>query len=116
MTAGEALYLATDESDEDTLAGLRGIGAKRWSDFEQTVQGVGKKLGGQAATYVGFEDYVGLVEQMVCGKARVFLGSQCSSFTGGILNLRRKLLGDTTYHTVVSNKKVAAEKEKKAGA
>jgi hypothetical protein len=112
MEPGEALYLATDETSEETLAGLRGIGAKRWSDFGDTVRAEGKKIGGAAAFYVGFEDYVGLVEQIICGKARIFLGSQCSSFTGGILNLRRKLVGDTTYHTVVSNKKVAAKETK----
>ena len=48
---------------------------------------------------LGFEDYVGLVEQSVCSEARLFIGSKCSSFTGGILNLRRKNNGDTLYYS-----------------
>lgn len=111
MQPGEAFYLATDESDEGTLADLRKLGAKRWPDMTAAVQAEAARQGGTAATFIGFEDYVGLVEQMVCGKARLFLGSQCSSFTGGILNLRRRLVGDTSYQTVVSNKKLGEKKE-----
>lgn len=112
-------------------SGLREIGARTWKDFKadftqkafgQPATFLGLLEGVEThrpptisvltlpplpspspfSTPTGFEDYVGLVEQMICANARLFLGSKCSSFTGGILNLRRKLVGDTTYRTVVS--------------
>jgi hypothetical protein len=45
---------------------------------------------------LAFEDYVGIVEQLVCSRARLFIGSKCSSYSGGIWNLRRRLLNDTS--------------------
>eukprot|EP00049_Salpingoeca_infusionum_P009026 m.149849 g.149849 ORF g.149849 m.149849 type:complete len:799 (-) comp14209_c0_seq2:251-2647(-) len=101
LIQGELFYLATDEQDTTVLAGLRDIGARVWSDVFPAVTPPNE----DATSMLGFQDYVGLVEQMICGQARRFLGSKCSSFTGGILNLRRQLVGDTSYTSVVSKPK-----------
>lgn len=90
---GEPVYMSTDEADPDVLAGFRNLGYRTWDDFKSI------RHEGQHAPYLGFEDYVGLVEQTICGRARAFIGSKCSSFTGGILNLRRKGLGDNIFYT-----------------
>lgn len=97
----EALYLATDETGNDVLGGFRMLGARIWIDFADVLKAESQRPASAAfASHLGFEDYIGLVEQLLCGQARAFLGSQCSSFTGGILNLRRRMVGDTTYHIV----------------
>ena len=77
LLQGEALYLATDEEDEQALTPLLAIGAQRWADVSHRVESA-----------LPFEDYVGLIEQHVCANARIFIGTDCSSFTGGIFNLR----------------------------
>jgi len=88
---GELVYMATDEADPKILKDFYDLGVRTWKDAEPW-------LGtGPWAPYLAFEDYVGLVEQSICAEARVFIGSKCSSFTGGILNLRRKIVGDTRY-------------------
>ena len=95
---GEPVYMATDEADPAVLAGFRKIGFRTWDDFKSV------RHEGQYTPYLGFEDYVGLIEQTICGRARAFIGSKCSSFTGGIMNLRRKGLGDNTYYTTAGHK------------
>lgn len=35
-----------------------------------------------------FDDWIGLVEQLICARAALFVGTMSSSFTSGILNLR----------------------------
>jgi hypothetical protein len=95
----EPIYLATDEANATTLEPLLAMGAKRWVDVNQQVL---SRASEQTQNMAAFGDFVGLVEQMVCAKARVFLGSQCSSFTGQIWNLRQRLVGDTHRLTVTS--------------
>jgi hypothetical protein len=90
---GESIYMATDESNATVLEGFRKMGVRTWADFSKISHE------GSFVNYLGFEDYVGLVEQTICSAARTFIGSKCSSFTGGILNLRRKKLGDTRFLT-----------------
>eukprot|EP00730_Choanoeca_flexa_P018730 TRINITY_DN9125_c0_g1_i1.p1 TRINITY_DN9125_c0_g1~~TRINITY_DN9125_c0_g1_i1.p1 ORF type:complete len:775 (+),score=147.07 TRINITY_DN9125_c0_g1_i1:1296-3620(+) len=102
MQDGEALYLATDERNLTVLAPLMELGAKQWLDLGEKAL---KQAPEQVQDLAAFGDYVGLVEQMVCAKARMFLGSKCSSFTGQIWNLRRQLLGDTQRLTVTSKLK-----------
>eukprot|EP00047_Mylnosiga_fluctuans_P017058 m.58439 g.58439 ORF g.58439 m.58439 type:complete len:733 (-) comp6901_c0_seq1:1330-3528(-) len=82
---GEALYIATDEEDPARLADLRAEGALFWRDFEAAMYS--QHIPDIAM--LGFTDYVGLVEQQVCAGARAFLGSQCSSFSGTIVSMRR---------------------------
>ena len=100
LETGEGLYLATDEENEETLQGLRRLGALKWSDFGASLSKSASDT--VAAQMLAFQDYVGLVEQMVCAEARVFVGSKCSSFTGGILNLRRTMVQDFDYYSVVN--------------
>eukprot|EP00039_Didymoeca_costata_P000065 m.43999 g.43999 ORF g.43999 m.43999 type:complete len:774 (+) comp10032_c0_seq1:151-2472(+) len=95
----EFVYMATDETDDTVLEDFRKIGVRTWRDYESEV--LNSKIHNKH--YLGFEDYIGLVEQSICAEARVFIGSKCSSFTGGILNLRRKQLGDNRYYTTEGN-------------
>jgi hypothetical protein len=96
---GEPVYMATDEANPDVLDSFRKLGIMTWGDFSEEA-----KSKSPYKAYLGFEDYVGLVEQSICGGAREFLGSKCSSFTGGILNLRRTGQGDTRYFTTAGKK------------
>jgi hypothetical protein len=111
----EALYLATDETNRTQLGRLTrsrsagGLGALRWDDLRdavmQTLEAQSLDAGRIAAAapreatamdpgvllaMAALEDLVGLVEQSLCARARTFLGSECSSFTGQIWNLRRR--------------------------
>ena len=101
LQPGEPFYLATDEGEPEVLQGFRQLGAHLWSD---QVDGLRAFFTGEPEVlrYLPFEDHVGLIEQRICAEARLFLGSKCSSFTGGILNLRRTLYGDTSWQTVVT--------------
>jgi hypothetical protein len=87
----EALYVATDEDRLERLAALRTVGAVFWADLAAAMR-AGKSAGDVAM--LGFKDYVGLVEQIACVRARSFLGSHCSSLTGTIVNLRRDNNGE----------------------
>ena len=91
---GEMIYMATDEQNATTLKMFRQAGVRTWGDFRESVI---EKTKGKHAKMVAFEDYIGLVEQMICARARLFVGSKCSSFTGGILNLRRNIMDDHKY-------------------
>ena len=101
LRAGEPFYLATNEHDPAILDSFRRMGAVLWRDVLalDAVQAHVRTLP-VAAGMLCFEDYVGLVEQLVCAGARLFVGTHCSSFTGQILNLRRKIHGDTTFHAL----------------
>lgn len=92
---GEMIYMATDEQNTTTLSMFRQVGVRTWGDFRESVI---QKTKGKHAKMVAFEDYIGLVEQMICARARLFVGSKCSSFTGGILNLRRNIMDDHRYY------------------
>eukprot|EP00048_Salpingoeca_helianthica_P018789 m.243116 g.243116 ORF g.243116 m.243116 type:complete len:770 (+) comp26966_c0_seq1:53-2362(+) len=89
--SGEGLYIATDEERLERLAPLRDLGAVFWADFASVMRA--DKNAAEVAM-LGFKDYVGLVEQSACVKARSFLGSHCSSLTGTIVNMRRELKGE----------------------
>lgn len=103
LQQGEALYISTDEQSENDRNMFRKMGAKFFDDFRTTVQDT-EAFGEDYVNMLGFEDYVGLVEQSVCASrgARKFMGSKCSSFTGNILNLRRRYLGDDSETYVIS--------------
>jgi hypothetical protein len=95
---GEPFYLATNERSRESLRKFRSMGAVLWEDVMQMTE-VQTAIAGMSVlpSMLGFQDYVGLVEQMVCAQARLFVGTRCSSFTGQILNLRYKLLGDHRF-------------------
>ena len=97
LAGQESFYLATDEKDEDILDSFRAIGGFTWSDMVKANSIDGSEYP-VLQNMIGFEDYVGLIEQMICAEARTFLGSKCSSFTGRILNLRKVLVGDTEWN------------------
>ena len=95
----EPFYVATNEQSAGMMAGLRSQGALLWADAA-ALPAVRHALAARPALahILAFEDYVGLVEQVVCANARAFIGTRCSSFTGQILNLRMRNNGDRTFH------------------
>ena len=103
---GEIVYLATDEKDPTMVKKLQELNIHTealWYDDE-----VAKRIHGAAI----FDDFRGVVEQIVCGTARRFYGSRCSSFTGGILRIRELLLPSSNYYRYTSNKVVVAKDSK----
>ena len=101
LQRGEALYISTDEQNPADRDVFRKLGARFFNDFRPMFT---EKAFGASANLLGFEDYVGLVEQSICASrsARMFMGSKCSSYTGNILNLRRRYLGDESEVYVIS--------------
>ena len=49
-------------------------------------------------------DWVGMVEQVLCAGARFFVGSDRSTVTGGILNLRMELFGTAEPYYLMPSK------------
>lgn len=91
----ELVYFTTDELDPKTRKTLHtNLDGLLWED-------VVPSLTPSTISLVYFQDYVGLVEQNICASARRFLGSKCSSFTGGIYNLRVLNLGDSRRDLLV---------------
>jgi hypothetical protein len=91
----ERLYIATDETDLNTLKPLTDLGAVLWDD-------VAGALRPSKDSLLQFGDYVGLVEQTICAHAQTFIGSKCSSFTGGIYNIRAEILSDYSKDSIAS--------------
>eukprot|EP00038_Savillea_parva_P029640 m.72421 g.72421 ORF g.72421 m.72421 type:complete len:867 (+) comp8782_c1_seq1:216-2816(+) len=91
----EPVYMATDERNASVLASFRAMGVKTYADVRADVERNASK---RWRPMLAFEDYVGIVEQLVCSRARLFIGSKCSSYSGGIWNLRRRRLNDTSLH------------------
>jgi hypothetical protein len=99
---GECFYMATDETDPEILGSFRVIGAYFWSDVREAVPPKEEDYP-ILSSMIGFEDYIGLIEQVVCSKARAFFGSKCSSFTGGILNMRKTEVDDIIYNSLTKD-------------
>eukprot|EP00041_Stephanoeca_diplocostata_P001785 m.21409 g.21409 ORF g.21409 m.21409 type:complete len:456 (+) comp12412_c0_seq2:57-1424(+) len=97
----EVIYMATNEENTTLLDMYRMHGVRMWDDYANTLKrsGVGKLL----SPMLGFQDFVGLIEQLVCAQARAFMGTHCSSVTGGILNFRRNMLGDNSFLKTVEH-------------
>ena len=91
----DRLYIATDETNLKVLQPLTDLGAVLWRD----VAGILRK---SSDTLMQYGDYVGLVEQMICAHAQTFIGSTCSSFTGGIYNLRAEMHSDYSKQSLGS--------------
>ena len=101
LQPAEPFYLATNEHDTAVLDSFRSLGAVLWDDVMrlEPVQAAMSRLP-VLQRMACFEDYVGLVEQLVCAQSRMFLGTCCSSFTGQISNLRKHLYGDDVFHSL----------------
>ncbi|KAG0038036.1 hypothetical protein BGZ82_001279 [Podila clonocystis] len=75
-------YVATDESSPTTLDYFHSAGAIL---FEDLIDDAFETRFGHLIVY---DDWIGLVEQLICARARKFYGTMTSSFTSGIVNLR----------------------------
>ncbi|KAF9940366.1 hypothetical protein BGZ67_007843 [Mortierella alpina] len=75
-------FMATDEKDLGILETMHEQGALLMGDLldDHFVQ--------QHMEWMGFQDWYGYVEQLICVKARTFLGSPMSVFSGTIMNQR----------------------------
>ncbi|KAG0099661.1 hypothetical protein BGZ93_006646 [Podila epicladia] len=80
-------YLATDESSPTTLDYFHSVGAIL---FEDLIDDTFEIRFGHLIVY---DDWIGLVEQLICARARTFYGTMTSSFTSGIVTLRVELYG-----------------------
>ncbi|KAF9426978.1 hypothetical protein BGZ94_005702 [Podila epigama] len=84
---GTLFYLATDESNSETLDALQALGAVL---FEDLIDDTFEVRFGHLVVY---DDWIGLVEQLICTRAQRFLGTMTSSLTSGIINLRVERYG-----------------------
>ncbi|KAF9113095.1 hypothetical protein BGX27_002251 [Mortierella sp. AM989] len=75
-------YMATDESSPWVIDYFHSLGAIL---FEDLTDGPFEKRFAQLIVY---DDWIGLVEQLICAKAKRFYGTMTSSFTSGIVNMR----------------------------
>ncbi|KAG0358734.1 hypothetical protein BG005_001921, partial [Podila minutissima] len=80
-------YLATDESSPTTLDYFHSVGAILFEDL------INDAFEARFGHLVVYDDWIGLVEQLICARARKFYGTMTSSFTSGIVNLRVELYG-----------------------
>lgn len=88
---GESVYIATDDPALHKNAALRSAvpHVYFWQDFVRALLAEDHPDGAM----LGWADYVGLVEQRTCVRARHFMGTHCSSFSGGVVACRRGLWG-----------------------
>jgi hypothetical protein len=78
VQANETIYVATDEKDEAYLGVLRKhFNMFTLSDFHERV-GLPKLN----------QNYMGMVEQIVCSRSQVFIGTWFSTFSGYITRMR----------------------------
>lgn len=75
---GTVVYLATDETDEKYLGVLRA----QWKVF--TLSDFADRIGLKKLN----PNYVGMVEQIVCARGSVFVGTWFSTFSGYIQRMR----------------------------
>ncbi|KAG0244247.1 hypothetical protein BGX31_009527 [Mortierella sp. GBA43] len=79
---GPRFYIATDESSPEVIDYFHSVGALLFEDlidewFEERFRHL-----------VVYDDWIGLVEQLICAQAKQFYGTMTSSFTSGIVNMR----------------------------
>ncbi|KAF9080714.1 hypothetical protein BGX23_001768 [Mortierella sp. AD031] len=75
-------YMSTDESSPQILDYFHSLGAILFEDLLEAA------FESRFAHLIAFDDWIGLVEQLICARAQMFYGTMSSSFTSGILNLR----------------------------
>ncbi|KAI9242146.1 MAG: hypothetical protein BYD32DRAFT_448136 [Podila humilis] len=78
----KVFYLATDESSSTTLDYFRAMGAVMFEDL------INDAFEARFGDLIVYDDWIGLVEQLICARSRKFYGTMTSSFTSGIVNLR----------------------------
>ena len=80
-------YLATDESSSATLDHFQAVGALLFEDL------IDDAFEARFGDLIVYDDWIGLVEQLICARSRKFYGTMTSSFTSGIVNLRVEKYG-----------------------
>ncbi|KAF9085640.1 hypothetical protein BGX29_001847 [Mortierella sp. GBA35] len=75
-------YMSTDESSPQILDYFHSLGAILFEDLLEAA------FESRFAHLIAFDDWIGLVEQLICARAQMFYGTMSSSFTSGILNPR----------------------------
>lgn len=81
-TSRKVFYLATDESSSTTLDYFHAVGAVLFEDL------IDDAFEARFGDLIVYDDWIGLVEQLICARSRKFYGTMTSSFTSGIVNLR----------------------------
>ncbi|KAG0242464.1 hypothetical protein BGW41_004032 [Actinomortierella wolfii] len=80
-------FLATDEASPQMLAYFRSLGAVLIDDL------LDDHFRSRYSHLIVFQDWMGLVEQLLCSEADKFVGTMSSSFSSGIINRRVVELG-----------------------
>ncbi|KAG0057666.1 hypothetical protein BGZ83_005605 [Gryganskiella cystojenkinii] len=75
-------YMATDETSPAILDSFHALGAIFFEDL------IDKSFEDRYRHLIAYDDWIGLVEQLICARAGVFFGTMTSSFTSGIINMR----------------------------
>ncbi|GJJ69852.1 hypothetical protein EMPS_02201 [Entomortierella parvispora] len=75
-------YMATDETSPSILDSFHSLGAILFEDL------IDKNFEDRYRHLLAYDDWIGLVEQLVCAQAHSFYGTMTSSFTSGIANMR----------------------------
>ncbi|KAK3846696.1 MAG: hypothetical protein J3R72DRAFT_471426 [Linnemannia gamsii] len=75
-------YMSTDESSPQILDYFQSLGAILFEDL------LDNRFESRFGHLIVFDDWIGLVEQLICARAGMFYGTMSSSFSSGILNLR----------------------------
>ncbi|KAF9137439.1 hypothetical protein BGX30_010247 [Mortierella sp. GBA39] len=75
-------YMSTDETSSQILDYFQSLGAILFEDL------LDPYFESRFGHLIVFDDWIGLVEQLICARAAMFVGTMSSSFTSGILNLR----------------------------
>ncbi|KAF9276937.1 hypothetical protein BGZ88_001442 [Linnemannia elongata] len=75
-------YMSTDETSPQILSYFQSLGAILFEDL------LDPYFESRFGHLIIFDDWIGLVEQLICARAAMFVGTMSSSFTSGILNLR----------------------------
>ncbi|KAF9292396.1 hypothetical protein BGZ68_006342 [Mortierella alpina] len=85
LTKATGFYLATDESSGRLLDYFHSLGAVLFEDL------IDARFEHRFAHLLAVDDWIGLVEQVICARAKMFYGTMTSSFTSGIINMRLDL-------------------------
>ncbi|KAG0065511.1 hypothetical protein BGZ90_001755 [Linnemannia elongata] len=75
-------YMSTDETSPQILNYFQSLGAILFEDL------LDPYFESRFGHLIIYDDWIGLVEQWICARAAMFVGTMSSSFTSGILNLR----------------------------
>ncbi|KAG0263234.1 hypothetical protein BG011_009069, partial [Mortierella polycephala] len=82
ITPTVSFYMATDETSSEVLNYFHLLGAILFEDL------IDQSFEERFGHLIVYDDWVGLVEQQICARAKMFYGTMSSSFTSGIMNMR----------------------------